>query len=1322
MRLHVSNFRCWDDKVITFSNQNLILLSGKSESGKSTLFDAISWCLYGGMKDITPWSDINKQTRTIVSLTIKEKRPNPFASQSNNNKFIIRITRKSNSKEFIVTIDKHMKFYQEEAESIITQLYASKQIWSYICYIPQEDKKTFLYSNSAQKMNYLNALTFDLDELTPTGSRVIINEKIEKCSNKLKVIRKLIKTQKSQIQVNRISSTDIELYYIPPKKRDISLQAIKDLTHKKNHLIRQIANNDMISSRKKDLNQRIRKLKLDDTNIDLNIYRKRRNYLSKFNKQLYAKLETLKIDVDIDLVLLGKNEVKIKKYLEICAELNIEYNKFIIEEYKSSISQKIIKLKSQINNNIDSEIHQRRRKILNKFDNQILNNIDIQQDLHSQSKEILIHKLSQAQIYYEICNKYNIECNYNDILKRKQIISEEIKFIDINICNKRYKYLKWYDPIIFGQLNVLGIDMTIEETRDYELKLNESQQICSQYFIEYNDVIIREQLSSLKSKIGDYINDVVDLEIYNKRRRLLKKYREDILINEEIGKCLEKIGYNNLQKNLDQINKIRSICNKYQLPYNEQYIMQRSNELFLQINKLSAYDQINNVSYQKRRKILKKYDPTIINKYKTTCLDLQQAQKMEELLEISRKYGVEYNEQAITQRKQMIDIIIKKLQLQNKLEKYINYSVEPILPMNHAETTQSAIDSFKHEVRDLYKNLKGMKCPVCESLLERKDEELILLNSIPKEVIKQEIKLKKNKIRELSNELPTLTNKYNGELLKYNKDKSLFKKYVKISNQLKDINDYTATKSLNDYIQEQNELIYMIPLQYTLADVVQYNKQKKYQKYLKDTEDMNILDDIINVEEFLYEVRIQLGEYRNEYNVINTIGEFVVEVNYTKEDVDIYIKQQKYEKYLQDTKHMQKYDDVNDLDLLVDLKKKYSDLQKVQILESKKYTLKDVEKFVEQKKYHDYLYDTVNMSKYDDIEIGQYISNLQKEYNDLNIIGEFEKVSYTYDMLIKFIKHNKYKKILDETIHMKQYDYIEDLTTLINENNENKQLFEKYEIIYHQVKDIEYLDRYPYKSCDVAVYIKHKKYNDYLNMTKPMEKYDEIENLEKKVNDYKQLVVELKELPVIINISDNEISEIDQKIELLNHSLRMSPSIDNYLNIKKKYEKLKHKLEDLSKKHTLLLSIRNKIDISENICLHNTVNVINKTLNRILFCLFAKPISVELSLIKQLSSGKHKRQVNFKITYRGHELHSIAGLSGGARSRFNIAFILAQSVFCKFPYIMLDEVISSVESELAEECLKILKKYSNKMGGLNKSIINVSHTFIDGFYDEVINI
>ena len=86
-----------------------------------------------------------------------------------------------------------------------------------------------------------------------------------------------------------------------------------------------------------------------------------------------------------------------------------------------------------------------------------------------------------------------------------------------------------------------------------------------------------------------------------------------------------------------------------------------------------------------------------------------------------------------------------------------------------------------------------------------------------------------------------------------------------------------------------------------------------------------------------------------------------------------------------------------------------------------------------------------------------------------------------------------------------------------------------------------------------------------------------------------------------------------------------------------------------------------------------------------------------------------------KVLLKGSEYDNLNFLSGGEKDRISIALTLTLSTLLNTPIIMFDESMSSLDEEMRERCLELIKKYAG-----DKILINICHSTIEGYYDNII--
>ena len=145
MKLILDGFRTYSTKTeIVLPDEGVNLISGKSGKGKSTIFRAIHWALYG--KDKNPYSWSNKK-KCMVGLYFE----NPY----------LVIIRQKNPERLSVQYDEKKEAIQsEEAQQWIQQKFGSRESWVACNYLMQNTKSTFINGTAAEKLELLEEWCF----------------------------------------------------------------------------------------------------------------------------------------------------------------------------------------------------------------------------------------------------------------------------------------------------------------------------------------------------------------------------------------------------------------------------------------------------------------------------------------------------------------------------------------------------------------------------------------------------------------------------------------------------------------------------------------------------------------------------------------------------------------------------------------------------------------------------------------------------------------------------------------------------------------------------------------------------------------------------------------------------------------------------------------------------------------------------------------------------------------------------------------------------------------------------------------------------------
>lgn len=157
MRITIQHFKCYDELVTyNFPTFKTTIICGSSGKGKSTIFDAILWCLYGNMTGIKPHkytkdkiTGVILQFEELNNISIRRCVPNNLDIQLSN--------------EQILSAD--------GAQGYINNIFGHKHLWVSSSYSIQGNRNLILTLSNAEKFQLLHELTYgyeaEKEENTP---------------------------------------------------------------------------------------------------------------------------------------------------------------------------------------------------------------------------------------------------------------------------------------------------------------------------------------------------------------------------------------------------------------------------------------------------------------------------------------------------------------------------------------------------------------------------------------------------------------------------------------------------------------------------------------------------------------------------------------------------------------------------------------------------------------------------------------------------------------------------------------------------------------------------------------------------------------------------------------------------------------------------------------------------------------------------------------------------------------------------------------------------------------------------------------------------
>ena len=762
IRLELKEFGPYKHEIVEWDkiiNEPIFLITGKTGSGKSTLFDAFVYALYNKTtsgKDIaslrTKTADDKTRTTVIFDFELKNKlyrveRTLAYTKKGNKNQTsgkVALIEIVDNNENVLATKEQDVK---EKIEQIIGL--DDKQFCQLII-LPQGKFKDFLLSKSSEKKETL---------------------------------RSLFNTFFYQKFIDKLSA------YAKEQDNDYKL--------KERELITKF--DQFIFDEKLDKFEFLKEENFENVNIQINnqgnIISEKENVLTNLNKELenlreeHAKITKLN-----------------DKFVEF-DELKEKYEEIIKEENNIIEIQNIIKKLEELEKNIDriseynklitkeNELVKKKEDLEKDFEdysNKRDSNVKLGEQLEVEKKEIEVikNKLAEVKYFYdnisafELAFKEKKECETK--LKEFDRNKLELSKYKENILKLEQSNKQELEKSESLKTNISKIDLSIVKKEVEVEKLEEYKNDKSS--LEKNKVELEakiDKLNLLRQKQSDLKNKVEELE-KNKEKEILNTFLEKLHDGDNCPLCQQKIIH--VPEVIDVKHEEDTLINKEYEDTNKEIIRLETiisneqddyNKLQLQLNE---QEKVINFDSESELESIKK-----------------EKDENEKLLRVSQK-AIEENQIQLDKLNSKVIELEKIIESEGDLKEKLSLANAKIEEYNK---------KVQQDIIDFKEYYKGQEQQVTEfnNNFEKYTEEKSQLQLKEKE-LEIDIKNNKERIISINSDLEELLDKFNNSKLKeYYSD---FKEAHEALEDLKDLKDYKekvdaynlAKKSLTNNIKK----------------------------------------------------------------------------------------------------------------------------------------------------------------------------------------------------------------------------------------------------------------------------------------------------------------------------------------------------------------------------------------------------------------------------------------------------------------------------------------------------------------------------------------
>ncbi|MDU1460250.1 MAG: SMC family ATPase [Staphylococcus epidermidis] len=787
--LHIvmENFGPFIKETIDFEQvetDQLFLISGKTGSGKTMIFDAIVYALYGMAStktrkegDLRSHFADGKSPMSVIyqfkvnNQTFKIHREAPFIKEGN-------ITKTQAKLNIYELVDNQFELRESKVNQgnqfIVQLLGVNAEQFRQLFILPQGEFKKFLQSNSKDKQSILRTL-FNSERDTFNNDELALYKELES-SQTDKMIEKF------------------------PQFNDYGCKILKSFEEAKNKITKELDDLNHKYKVNVELSENTKKLKAEKIKFD--DLKKEQNYIDKLKQELkmiqeskvlityFTRLQSLKKDKD-ELVSLHEqsklnetnyhNEIKgFQKQLEHLSTRENEITQFnqYLEKNQVFFNQldKIISSYQQ-KPVIEEEI----KRLYSEYNDLITKKEELTKEMNNKNKDFAIIEHYTEEIY-----KLKKIIDESERQKKDEKLFDKLQLDKSSYLSKLKEKKEQLNEI---ESSITNIDATLIDLNDKKDFVNEIKSAMS---IGDTCPICGNEIHSL----GEHIDFESIAQKNNKIKRLESK---KVKIRDEIIKIETRIeelqqSINKLVENFEKQEK--EIVNKiHQFDLDLSRKNTQKEKLEIQINDFERHSQFSSVNdfetyYSHAKKQVETYE-------------YENEKTKDKLNELNNKLKIEMNDQKhLTENLTQTSKEINNLEL--KMEKEMQQlGFESYDQVKSAADLSAQKDEIEREINIYNKNYQSYEIEINRLKELVKGKKLLNLEELRQSIEKTNLKLD-----ETNSQIATISYKIDNNSNKFNKIKNIIqilddelkvqKEIFLLSEILAGKNDYKLT--LENYV------------------------------------------------------------------------------------------------------------------------------------------------------------------------------------------------------------------------------------------------------------------------------------------------------------------------------------------------------------------------------------------------------------------------------------------------------------------------------------------------------------------------------------------